>query len=718
MTFLMCTPQRRLDVKAVTDGVPGASYQGFKDWAEADAAYAKAHVEGKTKIVKLGPPPGVGPSGASAARSVSASGGCTQGGRKGARESRPTRQDCGVSQNRGDELQQQQQQSARPRSVQSPEARAARDAAIAETLEQLRRERQEQGSPRRSNQLERGGSFASSASISGNRKQASAPARTERPKPSSAPTPPPHAQGSRRAAGSRSSGTSEPSTSSSPPTGVTVLEHGSSASALSPRSTQSLSYWSDEPESPAPQVLRSPPMSISSEVTGSTFLSSADVRSDLSSPSSCGTRYFPEDYLSRVQAKRERAGTRPPEPVRNPTPVVPDVPVTPTAGASEHSTLFAPHEPMQSFASLATPRPAATSAPQPHPQTVSAPPAVRPRQTAKSYDDVGVQDDRHTARPRRADANVQTVEQRRFASAETQTSPALVLQLRSAARAGAASLQSGERCGCERPEWICRCCGLPPPGSPRPRSVMYSVTNRSSPASRSVSPASQACAMSIPSSARPWSPVLSPLMRSPRSFSPTFRPQSLSPSARASPKPDASVTSSPSSRSPIRKMKESAASSPASRSQSSGRSRSSSRSEATSYHTASPGAGSTAAVTPPLGPSETRTESIASMASVQEGVDMMARGAVPMRSPSGRASTVMSPRTRRRASGDSRAGGGSLTSTAAATRSPPPVLHDTTFDPRSPIQRGTMIPPGSQFDPLRLVRPSPTMQPLDSLLFS
>ncbi|KAH9895094.1 hypothetical protein C8Q73DRAFT_693028 [Cubamyces lactineus] len=75
----------------------------------------------------------------------------------------------------------------------------------------------------------------------------------------------------------------------------------------------------------------------------------------------------------------------------------------------------------------------------------------------------------------------------------------------------------------------------------------------------------------------------------------------------------------------------------------------------------------------------------------------------------------MSSRTRRRASGDSRMGGSSLAATITRT---PPALHDTTFDPRSPIQRGTLIPPGSQFDPLRLMRPSPTRQPLDSLLFS
>ncbi|KAI9061761.1 hypothetical protein FKP32DRAFT_1677952 [Trametes sanguinea] len=45
------------------------------------------------------------------------------------------------------------------------------------------------------------------------------------------------------------------------------------------------------------------------------------------------------------------------------------------------------------------------------------------------------------------------------------------------------------------------------------------------------------------------------------------------------------------------------------------------------------------------------------------------------------------------------------------------VAHDTTFDPRSPIQRGTLIPSDSP-DRNALLRPSPMMLPLNSLLFS
>ncbi|KAI0330984.1 hypothetical protein GY45DRAFT_1322904 [Cubamyces sp. BRFM 1775] len=658
-----------LDVKAVTDGVPGASYQGFKDWGEALAAFNKARREGKTKIVKIGPPEEESPSAARTARtaSVNASGRYTQDDRREARQDQDRRHERG-------EL---QQQSTSPRanavsrsgSTQSAEARAARDAAIADELEQVRRERQQQASSRGGQLAGRGGLFTSSIATYQNRESTSA--RTLQPSPSHASTPP-RATITRRATEPAldSDGRSEPSTSSSPPTGVTVLERGSSASALSPRSlqsTSSFSYWSDEPESPGGPAqaqsrgARSPAPSISSEVTGSTFLSSADVRSDLSSPSSCGTRYFPEDYLSRVRAKRERASAR--SPVRSPASVVSEVPVTPMA--DEPSMLFAPHEPMQSFAST---RPAATSGPQVHVYPVSTSSAVRPNKPSiKTYDDAGVQNDRHTAPSNRADANVQTIEQRRYVSTRTQTSPMLAPE----------AARPGERCGCERPEWVCRCCGLP--SSPPPRGVMYAVANRRTPTStRSSSPASsQACAMS-----RPWSPVLSPLTRSPVMFSPTFYPQGLSPSPNV-------IASSPRSRleSAIGRAESAAASSPASRS--SGRSRSSLRSRTTSYYTASPGAGE--AVTPPLGLSERHTESMMSMASVREGVEVIARGAVPTRGPGGRASTVASSRTPRRASGGARVGSGGVTS--PPTRSPP-VLHDTTFDPRSPIQRGTLIPLG------------------------
>ncbi|KAH9895093.1 hypothetical protein C8Q73DRAFT_790274 [Cubamyces lactineus] len=438
-----------IDVKAVTDGVPGSSYQGYKDWSEAEAAFKKARGEGKTKIVKISPPNESSSAGRTA--SVNANGRNAQDDRPGARQSRPAQQDYD---RRDPERGDTKNRSTLPRanvvtrggSVQSPGARAARDAAIAEILEELRRERQEQGTRRRSTQLGRGGSFASSKSISGNRESTST--RTERPNPNLA-SAPPRAYGSRRTARG-DAGPSEPSTSSSPPTGVTVLEHGTSASALSPRSMQSLSYWSDEPESPA----RSP-MSISSEVTGSTFLSSADVRSDLSSPSSCGTRYFPEDYLSRTRAKRERASARLPEPaaVRSPASVASEVPVTPNPRADELSMLFAPHEPMQSFASLATVRPPTTPAQaQAHTLPVSAPPAVRSQasQTAKMYDRAGVQDDRHTARSGRTDATVQTVEHRRYASAEIQTSPTFVLETLPTARTGLVASHSGESTPAER----------------------------------------------------------------------------------------------------------------------------------------------------------------------------------------------------------------------------------------------------------------------------
>ncbi|KAI0369652.1 hypothetical protein BV20DRAFT_967620 [Pilatotrama ljubarskyi] len=86
--------------------------------------------------------------------------------------------------------------------------------------------------------------------------------------------------------------------------------------------------------------------------------------------------------------------------------------------------------------------------------------------------------------------------------------------------------------------------------------------------------------------------------------------------------------------------------------------------------------------TPIFGSSEIQPTSAASMGSVQEGLDVMVR-ATPGSDASGRA----------------------------------PVLHDTTFDPRSPLHRGTLIParsPGAN----ALTRPSPMMVPLNSLLFS
>ncbi|EJF65553.1 hypothetical protein DICSQDRAFT_133159 [Dichomitus squalens LYAD-421 SS1] len=119
---------------------------------------------------------------------------------------------------------------------------------------------------------------------------------------SRAPPPPPRLPVRRHEAQGAFSG---PSTSSSPPTEVSQTKNRftNSPGISTPRLAQSLSYAS--PQAGSPAGLRTP-----------SSLASSDQRSHLSSPSSFGTRYFPEDFPARLLAELARSPVKEPSEVR------------------------------------------------------------------------------------------------------------------------------------------------------------------------------------------------------------------------------------------------------------------------------------------------------------------------------------------------------------------------------------------------------------------
>ncbi|KAI0630090.1 hypothetical protein C8Q77DRAFT_1219742 [Trametes polyzona] len=374
-----------------------------------------------------------------------------------------------------------------PRTMSSA-ARARRDAIIAQALEELKQER-ESGSAR-TEQRGAGGPPSTNLAVQGG----------VRPTLPAANMPPGSATGDVQKAASTTTASSV-STSSSPPTGVTQVEHGSD-SVRSPRYAQSLSYSSDASPPPA---------------TGSSALASSDWRSDVSSPSTGQTRHFPADFATRPRDRFTKA--------KSGGPALP-LPLGIQSPAKTVSKYATPSSSTRSPPSSLSLSPATTASGSEPVSSPPAPPISRRRKAGKSYSDAAIQVERPTRKRAYVDAPVQAGQNKRHATAETQTS--------STPEGDARGL-----CECAHPEL--------------PARIM-----QSSPAHASAEPALRSSMASPVSRSHTTFPITRSSMSSPTSrsmLSPTSRASAASPktvafsSPMATPPPD-SPTPSSSSASP------------------------------------------------------------------------------------------------------------------------------------------------------------------------
>ncbi|KAI0665901.1 hypothetical protein C8Q78DRAFT_481575 [Trametes maxima] len=650
-----------LEVTSSVSGIPGGSYKGYPDCQSALDAFCAAEQRGDVREIQ-------GPSQE-----------CLRAQKTRAQGRRPREDDSRAGPRTG----------SIPSSYSgrtSKSSLAVRDALIAETLDKVRRE-QRSGSVINARD---GGRRTRTAS--GSTREQPSVARThtqgtdEQPKPSGSSTteyetrnaslPPrrtPFIQERRNAR----SKTSEASTSSSPPTAVTVHEYGSDSAPASPWYAQSLSYASDA----------SPLLSVASPMTGSSALAPSDRRSDVSTPSTGVSKTFPADFAVRPRDIRSsKTAARAAAAARLLSLGEASAAIgSPAVSVSEYGTPSSVEPqlsglPVPDSLSTVTVRPGATTYPggaavRKYSSGMS--PAQR-RKIGKSYDDAAVQVS-PPPRPRErehAEKRAKAVPPKRYATVDTQTSPALwtkAVPLRATASAGDVLDRPGSTCGCEHPEHVCRACGLPPP-------IIQPVAERvETPAAVDVIPSE-----GIPT--RPVTPIPSPSaanrVMTPESSSAAPSPAAHSPASTPLLflSPGASVTS-PTFKLPLGPTTPS--------------STASDHSAAGTPLTASPASFHSAvslpeeAHTPLLGPSERRPDSPASRAaSFEEGLRILVRA------------TLARQGSERDADG------------------PGEVLHDTAFDPRSPIQRGTMIPAGMDLEGDMLLRPSPSIVPMNSLLFS
>ncbi|OSC97439.1 hypothetical protein PYCCODRAFT_1471848 [Trametes coccinea BRFM310] len=366
---------RWLDVRARTDHISGARWEGFRDYASAEAAFNDARRSGEVRVVQRGPSDGRD---------------CATSSRRSRTRSQPERQ-----------WEQQESPSTQSRSSRlSAASRAARDALIAATLEEAKRERRQRGW---ACSARTGGNQAPTAAYATASHSISAPAGLARAQPTH--TAPVRqfdagvALPATRASvhDPRARPTSDPSTSSSPPTQVTVHEHGPDFEPRpSPRHAIaiSLSY-----ESPTRSVV--PP------ATDSSALSPVKRRSDISSPSTGVTKYFPPDNLTR-------AG-------RGSRPLLADIGspasacyVTPP-GSAETQCAELPDSP-----SALPVTPPSMAAP---PTSVPTASGTRRSKVGKSYSEAAVQVDIQTRRRVYVEAASQAFDERHYATVEAQTAP-------------------------------------------------------------------------------------------------------------------------------------------------------------------------------------------------------------------------------------------------------------------------------------------------------
>ncbi|OJT05775.1 hypothetical protein TRAPUB_3354 [Trametes pubescens] len=370
----MFFPHGRLDVVPLVRGVSNPAFQGFPDWGSANDAFEEAYARGETKIVRDGPP-------------------------KSERPKQEPRRSGGT-----------RSTGTRSSTTLSSAGRAARDAIIAETLEAARREsRHNSTSGVRDN-----AQGPSTRSMT----RAQAQAMQQVPPRQSAPrTQPVLPSGMPQGGRNSKSTSSNPSTSSSPPTCVTQRETSQSPLyARSPRYAQSLSYASDT--SPAIQS----DVHMASPATGSSALASGDCRTDVSSPSTNTTKYFPADFATRPRdaytKMRERDAAK--LLVRSPATTVSEY-ATPSGSAQTRQSDLSPltsGNPM--------PPPATQSTVVQSPVTpVSSGTKTRRRKVGKDYSDASIQVDCPIRKRVYTAAQVQASDERQFAAAEVQTSPAL-----------------------------------------------------------------------------------------------------------------------------------------------------------------------------------------------------------------------------------------------------------------------------------------------------
>ncbi|RPD75314.1 hypothetical protein L226DRAFT_560369 [Lentinus tigrinus ALCF2SS1-7] len=482
---------RWLDVRARTDGISGSRQEGFTDWEEAQEYFDEALARGETRVVHPAP-----------------------------KRERPERKQNVAEMPKVKEPRQrptQQQQSAR--TEQKPWARrgtsagsgdrwnhyngrAKRDAEIAASVEEVKREqRSASARERRTEPLQHAApghgevpsaaraitapprlTSASSHPASASASAANAVSRQRSIAPASRASVPPAREPEPTKTPSASF-----STSSSPPTAVTQTKNVfSSDGGGSPRYAQSLSYASSPGDSSV--GLRTP------------SLASSDWRSHLSEPSSLGTQYFPEDWLARQkQARRQersslQAAARSPEMAssplaRSPPTVFEDRPQSPSE--SEYAT--APNTPEVQSVDLPEEhspslrrRPSAEAMPPPPvppPRTERTTPSMAESHSTmapskrrarnlvgRSLSDAQVQTEREPQfrRRKRDDVAVQAAPSKKHytdgqvqtsRASSTRTSPLRATSSESNVFGHSPASTYGPVCMCVQPKYVCRCCG-------------------------------------------------------------------------------------------------------------------------------------------------------------------------------------------------------------------------------------------------------------------
>ncbi|CDO72492.1 hypothetical protein BN946_scf184980.g33 [Trametes cinnabarina] len=415
----MCTPNHRTDVAARILHVPGNAHQSFRDFYEAQDALNDAIRNGEVRAVPR-PPRQINP-------------------RPSSSSSRPPRR---AQEDHREQHQHQHPSPSAPSgsSGTSAASRARRDALIAATLDEIERERQRGEVP---SARAAGTGQTSTRADAVVCQAASAPFCTTRLRQDSirasfaagwlaprhtdfASRPPAHTIGDNVTQPS-----SDASTSSSPPTQVTVLEHGSdSAPSLSTHQrAQSLPHtFQQSPElcvtgDREQHTVAGPSQKRHLTADGGDQIFPADYstralarfpvdrRSDISSPSTGVTRYFPRDYLTQARDETDDLQQSPPRiDIGSPASACY---VTPP-GSPYTQCAELPNDSPVSVAPTATPS---------SPSASSAPSRPQHSKIEKSYSDAAIQVDIQTRRQGCAQAAIQISGEKVYATTEAQMSP-------------------------------------------------------------------------------------------------------------------------------------------------------------------------------------------------------------------------------------------------------------------------------------------------------
>lgn len=442
----------RLKVQSLTNGVPGSAYRRCRNYKEADRYLRDAMAEGRVEKVRLAPDR-------------------RDDGRAEPEQNRAQRAHYQHQETRREVKREERRgASSRTGSASTAHGLAVRNALIAAAVEDVEREKEQNrngvynagsasarefrrpepswrtgAAGRRTNEV-----ATASPRLPYRSSQTNTSASVVRTSPQGIARPVVRPVRQVQQPAKTSSG---PSTSSSPPTAVTQTRNifSSSESAnVSPRYAQSLSYASSPGNSSA--GMRSPP------------IASSDRRSHLSSPSSLGTRYFPEDYPARQeQARAAHRGPRLSDEVSEYA-TAPNTPEMPDVDLPDLNSASIANECMYVRSSV-------VSLPQPPPppsegratSTSNNASSRRKTPVTRSLSEAQVQTE---ARLRQlAEAIVQTASplERRYVNGEAQTSTPRAMPLRATASEGAKSFGEQGICACRHPDYICRRCGRTPP---------------------------------------------------------------------------------------------------------------------------------------------------------------------------------------------------------------------------------------------------------------